>query len=141
MSDERHEDFVAAWDQAAQAALEFQAVAALDPVQFEQGHDCWAEAVLRQKDPLPLLQRLRQLLGAFGSTRLLVLSGIAWAMHGEKDLAQGVFEQSLGLLKRRRPAKQKLDGADWRLLTSLVDDEGMRMALKPYFAVIERVLE
>lgn len=124
-----------------QAAKELDAVAALDPMQFEQGHDCWAEAVLRQKDPMPLLQQLRQLLSSHGSIRLLILSGIAWAMHGEKDLAHGVFEQSISLLKRSRPAKQKLDGADWRLLTSLVDDEEMRASLKPYFAVVERVLE
>lgn len=126
---------------AASAAKEFEAVAALDPLQFEQGHDCWAEAVLRQKNPLPFLQRLRPLLSSHGSIRLLVLSGIAWAMHGEKDLAQGVFEQSIGLLKRSRPAKQKLDGADWRLLTSLIDDEAMRASLRPYFAVVERILE
>jgi tetratricopeptide (TPR) repeat protein len=124
-----------------EATKEFKAVAALDPMQFEQGHECWAEAVLRLKDPLPVLERLRQLLGQHGSLRLMVLAGIAWAMHGDKDLAQGLFEQSISLLKRSRPAKQKLDSADWRLLTALVADEGIRTALKPYFAVVERILE
>ena len=124
-----------------QAAKEFQAVAALDPMQFEQGHDCWAEAVLRGSDPVPVLERLRQLLGHHGSIRLLVLAGIAWAMHGDKDLAQGLFEQSITLQKRSRPAKQKLDSADWRLLATLVDDEGIRTALKPHFAVVEQILE
>jgi tetratricopeptide (TPR) repeat protein len=124
-----------------QATKEFQELAALDPMKFEQGHDCWAEAVLRQKNPEPLLEQLRQLLSRHGSLRLLVLAGIAWAMHGDRELAQGLFEQSVGLLRRSRPAKQKLDSADWRLLASLVSDEAIKTALKPYFAVVERVLE
>lgn len=126
---------------AEQATSKFRAVAALDPMLFEQGHECWAEAVLRLRDPVPVLERLRYLIGEHGSIRLLVLAGIAWAMHGDKDLAQGLFEQSISLLKRSRPAKQKLDSADWRLLATLVTDEGIKAALKPHFAVVERILE
>jgi len=133
---------IAQWtDHPDQATKEWQDVAALDPMEFDQGHDCWAEAVLRLGDPVPVLQRLQPLLRYHGSVRLLVLAGIAWAMHGDRELAQGLFEQSTSLLQRSRPAKQKLDGADWRLLTTLVAGEELRTALKPYFAVVERVFE
>jgi tetratricopeptide (TPR) repeat protein len=124
-----------------EATHEWQAVAALDPMEFEQGHACWVEAVLRLKDPMPALEQLQQLLRHHGSVRLLVLAGIAWAMHGDKGPAQGLFEQSIRLLRRSRPAKQKLDSADWRLLTALVADEEIRAALRPYFAVVERIFE
>jgi len=124
-----------------EATQEWQAVAALDPMEFEQGHDCWVEAVVRLKDPMPALGRLPQLLRHHGSARLLVLAGTAWAMHGDKEMAQGLFEQSIRLLGHSRPAKQKLDSADWRLLTALVADEEIKAALRPYFAVVERIFE
>jgi hypothetical protein len=48
-----------------------------------------------------------------------------------------LFQQSIRLMRRVRPPRQKLDGADWRLLDSLVDDDEMKAKLKPYFAVVE----
>jgi tetratricopeptide (TPR) repeat protein len=124
-----------------EATQEWQAVAALDPMGFEQGHGCWVEAVLRLKEPMPALEQLQQLLRHHGSVRLLVLAGIAWAMHGDKEPAQELFEQSIRLLRHSRPAKQKLDSADWHLLTGLVADEEIKAALRPYFAVVERVFD
>jgi tetratricopeptide (TPR) repeat protein len=123
----------------AEAKREWRRVAELDPTGFEYGHDAWAEAVLRLGDPIPALERLQELLSQHGSTRLLILSGIAWAMHGDLELAQKLFEQSISLLRRGRPAKEKLDSADWRLLDLLVADDELKSKLKPYFAVVETV--
>jgi tetratricopeptide (TPR) repeat protein len=114
-------------------------VASLDPAESEYGHDAWVEAVLRLGDPVPALEGLQQLLQQRGSVRLLVLSGIAWAMHGDPEMAQTLFEQSIDLLRRGRPAKTKLDSADWRLLDSLISDEKLKSTLKPYFAVVETI--
>jgi hypothetical protein len=50
-----------------------------------------------------------------------------------------LFQQAISLVRRRRPPKQKLDSSDWRLLDSLVTDENLKTALKPYFAVVETV--
>jgi tetratricopeptide (TPR) repeat protein len=124
------------------AREEWQGVAALDPEEFSNGQDCWVEAVLRLGDPEPAIEILGQLLRTSQSSRtprLLTLSGIAWAMQGDADLAPTLFQQSLNSLRRRRPPKQKLDSKDWHLLDSLVTDDEIKTALKPYFAVIETV--
>lgn len=112
-------------------------VASLDPDDFEYGHDAWVEAVLRLGDPDPALEWLQESLVRFGTPRLLVLSGIGWAMRDDRELASVLFQQAINLLRRARPPKQKLDSADWRLLESLVTDGELKTALKTYFAVVE----
>ena len=73
----------------------------------------------------------------YGTPRLLVLSGIGWAMRDDSELAAGLFQQAISLLRRLRPPKQKLDSADWHLLDTVVDDKDIKTPLKSYFAVIE----
>lgn len=121
------------------ARQEWQAVAALDPEEFKAGHDCWAEAVLRLGDPTPALERLPRLLIKYATPRLLVLSGIAWAMNGDPRLAANLLQQAINAVRHSRPPKQKLDQADWRLLNSLVTEGTIKAELKPYFAVIETI--
>jgi tetratricopeptide (TPR) repeat protein len=123
----------------AEAKREWQKVAALDPAQFEYGHDAWVESVLRLGDPIPALEWLQESLPQIGTPRLLILSGIGWAMHQDREVASVLFQQAINLLRRARPPKQKLDSADWRLLDALVADGEMKTALKPYFAVVETV--
>jgi tetratricopeptide (TPR) repeat protein len=122
-----------------QAKQEWQAVADLDPEDFERGHECWVEAVLRLGDPEPALERLQDLLVQRATPRLFVLAGIAWAMREDEQVAAALFQQAINQLRRRRPPKQKLDSADWRLLDSLVAGDEIKTALKPYFAVVETV--
>jgi tetratricopeptide (TPR) repeat protein len=121
----------------AQARQEWQAVADLDPDEFEYGHDAWVESVLRLGDPIPALEWLQDNLSQFGTPRLLILSGIGWAMNQDAELAVVLFQEAINLLRRSRPPKQKLDSADWRLLDTLVTDDETKMKLKPYFAVVE----
>ncbi len=112
-------------------------VANLDPDEFEYGHDAWGEAVLRLGDPDPALEWLQESLPRRGTPRLLVLSGIGWAMRQDRELASVLFQQAINLFRSQRPPKRKLDSADWRLLDSLVTDDEMKAALKPYFVVVE----
>ncbi len=123
----------------AKAKEEWEAVAALDPTQYEYGQDCWAEAALRLGDADSVVERLPALARKPGSARLLLLSGIAWAVKADAPRAQKAFEQVIGVLRRSRPPKQKLDSADWRLLDSLVKDDETKAKLRPYFAVIETI--
>jgi tetratricopeptide (TPR) repeat protein len=113
------------------------AVAAMNPDSFDSGHAAWVEAVLRLGDPMPALEWLGANLVARVTPRLLVLAGIAWAMQADADLAADLFQQAISVLRRQRPPKKKLDSADWRLLDSLVDDDEVKQALRPYFAVVE----
>ena len=112
-------------------------VADLDPDEFEYGHDAWVEAVLRLGDPEPALEWLQDSLPRYGTPRLLVLSGIGWAMREDSELAGLLFQRAIDLRRRERPPKQKLDSADWRLLDSLVADDEIKTPLKSYFAIIE----
>jgi tetratricopeptide (TPR) repeat protein len=123
----------------AEARHEWRAVAQLDPLDHEQGHECWVEAVLRLGDSEPALEFLQVHLAQNRTPRLFVLSGIGWAMRDDEQLASVLFQQAISLVRRRRPPKQKLDSSDWRLLDSLVTDENLKTALKPYFAVVETV--
>jgi tetratricopeptide (TPR) repeat protein len=122
-----------------EARREWQKVAALDPSQFKVGHDAWVESVLRLGDPTPALEWLQESLPQVGTPRLLILSGIGWAMRQDREVASVLFQRAISLLRRDRPPKQKLDSADWRLLDALVADGEMKAALKPYFAVVETV--
>jgi tetratricopeptide (TPR) repeat protein len=123
--------------QVGEARQAWQAVAELDPDDHEYGYDAWVESVLRLGDPDPALEWLQDALARHGTPRLLVLSGIGWAMRQDPDLAGRLFQEAINRLSRQRPPKKKLDSDDWRLLDSLVRDEEMKETLKPYFAVVE----
>lgn len=112
-------------------------VAEEDPDEYEYGHEAWVESVLRLEDEEKALEWLQGGLSRHGSPRLLVLSGIAWAMRGDANLAARLFQQAINAVRHERPPRQKLDGADWRLLDALVSDEEIKQALKTYFAVVE----
>lgn len=120
-----------------EARKEWRRVADLDPNDFDYGHEAWVEAHLRLGQPVPALEWLQDALRERFSLRLLVLSGVAWAMHGDAEVAANLFQQSIGLLRYQRPPKKKLDSSDWRLLDTLVTNDEIKKALKPYFAVVE----
>jgi tetratricopeptide (TPR) repeat protein len=120
-----------------EARREWRRVADLDPDEFEYGHEAWVEAVLHLGEAEAALEWLQEALRERFSVRLLVLSGVAWAMYGDAEVAGILFQQAIGLLRYQRPPRKKLDSADWRLLDSLVTDDEIKKVLKPYFAVVE----
>jgi tetratricopeptide (TPR) repeat protein len=123
--------------QPGEAHTAWRQVADLNPDAYEYGHDAWVEAVLRLGDPEPALEWLQDSLPKYGTSRLLILSGIGWAMRDDPELAGLLFQQAINLRRRERPPKQKLDSIDWRLLDSLVSDDEVKAPLKSYFAIIE----
>jgi tetratricopeptide (TPR) repeat protein len=120
-----------------QAKVAWRQVADLDPGEFEYGHDAWVEAVLRLGNPEPALEWLQDALPRYGTSRLLVLSGIGWAMRDDAELSRLLLQRAIDLRRRERPPKQKLDSADWRLLDSLVADDEVKAPLKSFFAIID----
>jgi tetratricopeptide (TPR) repeat protein len=122
---------------ALEAKQAWRQVAGLKPDDYEYGHDAWVEAVLRLGDPDPALAWLQESLPRHGTSRLLALSGIGWAMREDTELAAVLFQQAVSMMRRERPPKQKLPGDDWRLLDSLVTDEKAKSTLKVHFGVVE----
>jgi tetratricopeptide (TPR) repeat protein len=112
-------------------------VAEEDPDKYEYGHGAWVESVLRTGDEEKALEWLQGGLARYGSPRLFVLAGIAWAMHGDASLAGHLFQQAINAVRHERPPRQKLDSTDWRLLDNLVSDKETKQELKSYFAVVE----
>jgi hypothetical protein len=106
-------------------------------VAYQYGHDAWAEATLRNGDPDRAIEQLQALLGRFGTPRLVLLAGLAWAMKGDAALAAALFQRAIEMYRRGRPPKTKLDSADWHLLDALVANEQVKAPLKTYFAVVE----
>jgi tetratricopeptide (TPR) repeat protein len=124
-----------------QARREWQEVAQLDPDEYDYGHDAWVESVLRVGDPEPALVWLQDNLSQRGSARLLVLSGIGWAMKQDVELAAVLLQQAINVTRRERPPRKKLNSDDWRLLDSLVTDDETKAKLRTYFAVVETLWE
>jgi len=122
-----------------QARQEWKQVSRMDPGAHEYGHDAWVEAVLRLGDPDPALEWLQDALPRFGTPRLLVLSGIGWAMRRDPEVAAALFQQAISMQRYGRPRQKKLDSADWRLLDELVADDEIKAPLRTYFAVVETI--
>jgi tetratricopeptide (TPR) repeat protein len=121
---------------ALEAKQAWRRVADLDPGEYEYGHDAWVEAVLRLGNPDPALEWLQDSLPQYGTPRLIVLSGIGWAMRKDVEVAKALFQQAINMMHRQRPPKQKLDRADWQLLDLLVTDNEIKKPLRSYFAVV-----
>ncbi len=122
----------------ARARAYWEQVAALDPGDFESGHDAWVEAMLRLGRSRQALDWLRENLSFFLDTgRMFVLAAIGRAMEGDGDSASRYLDYAVRMLRHSRPVKKKLDSADWRLLDSLVADQAIKAPLKKYFAVID----
>jgi tetratricopeptide (TPR) repeat protein len=113
-------------------------VADEDPDEYEYGQEAWVEAVLRTGHEEQALEWLQENLAHHdGSLRMFVLTGIAWAMRDDVELAARFFQQAINAVRHARPPKHKLDSADWRLLDALVSNPETKKALKTYFAVVE----
>lgn len=120
-----------------QAEKHWRRVAKMDPDEYDYGQDAWVEAVLQLEGPDRAIEWLPMGLARYATPRLTVLSGIAWAMRGDPNLAARLLQQAINTTRHQRPPKQKLDSADWRLLDTLVSDQETKKALKTYFAVVE----
>ena len=121
------------------ALTQWQRVAKMDPLKFEEGHDAWAEAALRtDMAPEQIVAALQAVQQAGAMTmRGLILLAVAEARSGHADHALSVLAaaQSIGL--RSRPRQAKLPASGWELVNELLSDDAEKAQMRPYFDVDE----
>ncbi|MEA3345618.1 MAG: hypothetical protein U9Q78_05150 [Chloroflexota bacterium] len=116
------------------AQRQWQRLADMDPDNYDEGHDEWAEASLRMGLVQQALNELAYLVnqGEINPRRMMLL-GLAWAMAGDADRAKSALDGAVMILDHSRPRRNKLRRKDWRLFEELVGDEEMLEALEDYF--------
>ena len=118
-----------------EAAKRWKQVAKMDPLEYDEGHEAWAEAALRvDHQPEEVIAALAAVLeaGSFTS-RGLILQAIAEARIGHAEHAEDVLEMARNLGMRTRPREEKLSLAHWALFDELVTDDEIKGQLQPYF--------
>jgi len=116
------------------AQRQWQRLAEMDPDNYEEGHDDWAEACLRVGLVQQALTELGRLInrGEVNYRRMMLL-GLGWAMAGEVQKAKSALDGAVMILDHSRPRRSKLPRKDWRLFEELVRDKEVLKALEDYF--------
>jgi len=116
------------------AQRQWRRLANMDPKNYEEGQDAWAEGCLRlglvQRAINELARRVNQ--GDISSHRMMLL-GLGWAMAGDAQKASAALDGTVMILDHSRPRRSKLSRRDWRLFEELVDNEEVLKALEDYF--------
>jgi len=116
------------------AQRQWRRLADMDPNNYDEGHDEWAEACLRvgqvQQALNELARRVNQ--GEITSHRMMLL-GLAWAMADDVQKARAALNGAVMILDHDRPRRSKLSRKEWRLFEELVEDEKVLKALEDYF--------
>lgn len=120
-----------------EATRQWKRVAKMNPLEYDEGHDAWAEAALRvDHSPQEVIASLSAVLEAGDFTpRGLLLQAIAEARIGHTEHAQEVLEIARNLGLRSRPRAEKLPAAHWALFDELVADEEIKKQLQHVFEV------
>jgi tetratricopeptide (TPR) repeat protein len=120
-----------------EATKQWKRVAKMNPLEYDEGHDAWAEAALRvDHSPEKVIGSLSAVLEAGDFTpRGLLLQAIAEARIGHTEHAQRVLEIARNIGLRSRPRAEKLPPAHWALFDELVADDEIKAQLRPLFDV------
>jgi len=118
-----------------EAAKQWERVARMKPLEFDAGHEAWAEAALRvDHPPQEVIGVLSAVLEAQDITpRGLLLQAIAEARIGHAEHAVSVLEAARNVGLRSRPREDKLSAAQWALFDELVADDEIKGQLRHFF--------
>lgn len=118
-----------------EAAKFWKRVARLDPLEFDEGHEAWAEAALRvNHPPEDIIEALGAILEAGElSPRGLILQAVAEARIGHTDHAENMLEVAHRIGLRTRPRQKLLPEAHWTLFDELVEGDEIKGQLRHYF--------
>ncbi len=120
-----------------EATKQWKRVAKMNPLEYDEGHDAWAEAALRvDHSPEEVIGSLSAVLETGDFTpRGLLLQAIAEARIGHTEHAQEVLEIARNIGLRSRPRAEKLPAAHWALFDELVANDEIKAQLQPLFDV------
>jgi tetratricopeptide (TPR) repeat protein len=118
-----------------EATKRWKRVAKMNPLEYDEGHDAWAESALRvDHPPEEVIGALSAVLEARNFTpRGLLLQGIAEARIGHLEHAQEVLEIARNIGMRTRPREERLPEAHWALFDELVEDDEIKGQLQHLF--------
>ncbi len=118
-----------------QAMKHWKRVAQMNPLEFDEGHEAWAEAALRvDQPPQEVISALGVLLESGNLTpRGLILQAVAEARIGHREHAENVLKIARTMSLRSRPRQEKLSAAHWALFDELVTDDEIKHQLRHYF--------
>jgi tetratricopeptide (TPR) repeat protein len=118
-----------------EAARHWKRVARMDPTEFEEGQEAWAEAALRAEHrPEEVIAHLGSLLESDQfSPRSLLLQVIAEARVGHIDHLERVLELARHIRLQGRPRQEKLAASDWALFDELVENIETKDKVRHWF--------
>lgn len=120
-----------------EAQRRWQRVARMNPFEFGNSFEEWAEAALRVEwDPTEVIDVLSRFENAIDAThREMVLWAIAAARLGRIDEVEHALKRGRLILRRARPWREKLLAQDWTLFDELVRDAEIKKQFKHFFEV------
>jgi len=118
-----------------EAVKHWKRVAKMNPLEFDEGHEAWAEAALRVDWPPQEVIAAMGSVSESGNLNLqgLVLQAVAEARIGHLDHAQNALDVARSVRLRSRPRQEKLSQASWALFDELVTDVETKRQLRHYF--------
>jgi tetratricopeptide (TPR) repeat protein len=118
-----------------EAAKHWKRVTKMNPLEFEEGHEAWAEAALRVNHPPQEIIAALGTVWESGDLNLqgLILQAAAEARIEHLDHAQNALDVARSIRLRSRPRQEKLSAASWALFDELVADEETKRQLRHYF--------
>ncbi len=118
-----------------EAIKHWKRVAKRDPMEFDEGHEAWAEAALRvDRPPEEVVAALSAILEAGDLTlRGIILLAVAEARLGHTDHAEEALKIARDVGLQSRPRREKLAAAHWALFDELVADDEIKRQLRHYF--------
>jgi len=118
-----------------EATKHWNRVAKKNPLEFDEGHEAWAEAALRvdwaEEEVIAALETVSES-GAL-TLRGLILRATAEARIGHVDHAQHALQIARNIGLRSRPRQEKLSAAHWALFDELVAEDEIKQQLRHYF--------
>jgi len=116
-----------------EAIKHWKRVAKMNPLEFDEGYEAWAEAALRVDYPPEKIIAVLEDLEEDLSPRGFLMQAIAEARIGHTDHAEAVLQIVRNIQLSSRPRREKLPASHWALFDELVADDEIKRQLRHYF--------